>query len=494
MESNPRVRAAELVRAGRMDEAIALLREATRRSPDDAGAWAELAGALAAANRADLALPAWERVIALAPLVAAGHAGRGRALQALARPAEAAAAFERALSLAADAHDARYGLAMIAFNAGQPAAAEAHARRLPPDPTKDWLLARIAGARGDFEGVRTMIEPLLPGLADASRADALLLLAEALDRLGRTSDAFAAAMQGKAIQHRLFAPRAAGREGETARLRRLIGWFKDLDPWLPTDAPPTDECVGHVFLVGFPRSGTTLLEQALAAHPQVTALEEAPTLAEARREFMATPEGLERLARLAGSEADRWRADYWRVVREHGADPAGRVFLDKAPAGTSDLPLIARLFPRAKILFAVRDPRDVVLSCAMNAFQMNALTYAFTSLADTAACYDAAMVLARDYRRILPLDVREVRYERLAEDFAGEVRAIAGFLGLAFDPAMTDPAAAARSRSVRTPSATHVRSGVDRRGLDRWRAYAAELAPVGEALAPWVEAWGYPAD
>jgi tetratricopeptide (TPR) repeat protein len=491
MDPHVRARAAELLRAGRMDEAIGLLREAVRQSPSDVAAVAELATALATANRPDLALPAWEQVVALAPATAAGHTGRGRALQALARPDEAVAAFKRALALAPTAHDARFGLAMAGFNAGDLDTAEGHARRLPDDPARDWLLARISMSRGDFAGVLTILEPLLPKLADGPRADALLLQAEALDRLGRPAEAFAAAMEGKAIQHRLFAGRAAGREGETARLIRLAAFFSKADPWPRAEAPGSDECEGHVFLVGFPRSGTTLLEQALAAHPRVVALEEAPTLAEARREFMATPQGLQRLSRLAGSEADRWRAEYWRVVREHGVEPNGKVFLDKAPAGTSDLALAARLFPNAKILFAVRDPRDVVLSCAMNAFQMNALTYAFTSLEETAACYASTMALAREYRRVLPLDLREVRYERLAADFAVEVGAIASFLGLPFDEAMTEPAAAARNRSVRTPSAAHVRAGVDRRGLDRWRGYAAELGPVKAVLAPWVEAWGY---
>jgi len=195
---------------------------------------------------------------------------------------------------------------------------------------------------------------------------------------------------------------------------------------------------------------------------------------------------------LGAAEADRWRARYWQVVREHGVRPEGRIFVDKAPAGTLNLPVVAKLFPEARILFAVRDPRDVVLSCAMNAFQMNSLTYAFTSLAGSAACYDAAMGLARVYHGLLPLAVREVRYERLVEDFAGELEAICAFIGAPFEAAMTDVGATALGRAVRTPSAAHVREGVNRRGLARWRAYAAELAPVGDTLAPWVRAFGYP--
>ncbi|HEY5288654.1 MAG TPA: sulfotransferase [Caulobacteraceae bacterium] len=484
-----------LRRAGRMDEAIALLRAETARAPRDPAAWANLADCLAAANRPDLALAAWERVLTLAPRSVPALVGKGRALQALARPAEAAGAFEAALAAAPEAGEARFSLAMLAFDAGSLDSAAAHAARLPDTPAAKWLAARIAAARGEFERARDILQAMAPGLADAPRADALMLLGSVLDRLGEPSRAFRAALDGKAIQHRLFAPRAAGREGETAKLKRLAAWFETADPapWATAPDPYTDEANGHVFLVGFPRSGTTLLEQALAGHSDIVALEEAPTLADAYQEFLTGPDGLSRLARIDPSEADRWRGRYWQVVRQHGVDPAGRLFLDKAPAGTLNLPLVAKLFPRAKILFAIRDPRDVVLSCAMNAFQMNALTYAFTSVAETAACYDAAMTLARVYRHVLPLTVKDVRYETLVEDFAGELAAISAFLGIAFSPTMTDIAGTTRGRVVRTPSSADVRGGLNRRGLARWRDYAAELAPVTDALRPWIEAFGYPA-
>jgi hypothetical protein len=246
-----------------------------------------------------------------------------------------------------------------------------------------------------------------------------------------------------------------------------------------------------VFLLGFPRSGTTLIEQALAGHPRIVTLEEAPTLAEPYQVFLKSAEGPGRLAGLSPDEAQAWRARYWQVVRAHGIDPMGRVFLDKAPAETLSLPVIAKLFPRARILFAVRDPRDVVLSCFINGFQMNAMTYAFTTLVGAAACYGANMKLAGVYRALLPLSLREVRYEALIEDFGGELKAIAAFIGLEYHPAMADVAATAERRIVHTPSAAHVRAGVNRQGLAHWRAYAAELTPVAKALAPWIEQFGY---
>jgi hypothetical protein len=413
----------------------------------------------------------------------------------MARPAEAASAFEAALKIEPSDFDARFGLALLAFEAGDYDGAATTLAPLPPSAATSWLLARISAAGGDFEQARATLERVLPGLSDGPRADALLMLAHALDRLGRPTEAFRAAMEGKAIQRRLFSARAAGHETETAKLKRLRAWFETAGPMAAGSSAPQDESgvAGHVLLVGFPRSGTTMLEQALGAHPEIVTLEEAPTLGDHYAAFLSGAQGLERLSRISEDEAARWRARYWEVVRQHGVDPNGRVFLDKAPAGTLNLPLVARLFPAAKVLFAVRDPRDVVLSCAMNAFQMNALTYEFTSLSQTAACYDAAMGLASVYRRVLPLAVHEVRYEKLVAGFAQELTAITGFIGVPFDPATTDVAASARGRAVRTPSAAQVREGLNSGGVERWRAYRNEIAPVAGVLAPWVEAFGYPA-
>ena len=497
-----RIVAQALRKAGRFDEAIALHQRGVGLAPGEAALWADLADCLFAARRPEPALTAWDRAIALAPGSAAPLSGKARVLHSLSRVSDAEALYRRALMLEPEAFDANFGLARLAFEAGRLDEAEgltgAQLAREPGRIDTRWLAARIAFGRGEAEAARALFQGLLTEarLDPAQRAETLLALGEALDALGRTADAFAAAVEGKAIQRRLFAQRAAGREGEVAKLKRLAAWFRGADPaaWAPAPrrAPRSGrEPAGHVFLVGFPRSGTTLLEQALAGHPNVVALEEAPTLATHQARFLGDAEGCADLARLGADDADAWRARYWAEVAAHGVDIGGRVFLDKAPAGTLRLPLVAKLFPDAKVLFAVRDPRDVVLSCLRNAFQMNAMTYAFTALEETAACYRACMELARVYRGVLTLDLAEVRHETLVEDFDAELERIAGLVGLEPHPAMSDVAATAARRSVRTPSAPQVRTGLNRKGVARWRAYADELAPVMATLAPWVEGFGY---
>jgi hypothetical protein len=448
------------------------------------------------------ALAAWDRALAARPRDAGLMCGKASVLQSLARTAEAAALFAAADAAEPGHLQAGVGLAMIALETGDLAAAGGHAARLAalhgPQPPVAWLAGRVAMARGEPAAAEAHLAPLAddPALSPEQRADVLLLRGEALDALGRTAEAFASAVRGKSILQALNTARAASREGEVEKLRRLKAWFEAADPadWAAApqgaDDGPGPVFPDPVFLVGFPRSGTTLLEQLLAGHPDVSALEEAPTLAEPYAEYMTDSKGLARLAALSPEAAAAGRARYWRTVRELGGEP-GRVFLDKAPAGTLYLPLVAKLFPRAKVLFAVRDPRDVVLSCLRHNFQMNAMTFCFTALDHAAACYDACMGLAEVYRRVLPLDLTEARHEALVADLPGELARLAAFLGLEVTPGMADIAATAARRTVRTPSARQVRAGLNTAGLGRWRAYAHELAPVMGALAPWVRRYGY---
>ena len=427
--------------------------------------------------------------------------GKGRVLQSLGRVAEARALYRQALAREPERFDAVFSLALLALEAGDWAGAERWAAPLrakyPDALNLTWLGARLALGRGDAAAAHRELSLLCrdPRLGPEQRADALLMLAETLDRLGRPSEAFEAAVAGKALQRRRFAERAASRESAVARFERIAAWFRGADPapWreAPAQSGTPGEATVHTFLVGFPRSGTTLLEQALAGHSRVAALEEAPTLAAAHAEFMSSSDGLARLARLSPDEAAIWRARYWAEVAAHGVDVSGRLFLDKAPAGTVDLPLMAKLFPDARILFAVRDPRDVVLSCLRNNFQLNAMTYAFTDLQATAACYASGMTLAEIYRGVLPQTWLEVRHETLIGDFGPGLATICGFLGLEPEPGMTDVAATARARSVRTPSAPQVRAGLNRKGVGRWRAYEDQLGPVLPILEPWVRRFGY---
>lgn len=155
------------------------------------------------------------------------------------------------------------------------------------------------------------------------------------------------------------------------------------------------------------------------------------------------------------------------------------------------LPLIHLLFPNAKIIFALRDPRDVVTSCFTQQFLLNAAMFQFLSLETTARYYDAVMRLAETARARLPLDLHVVRYEDLVADFDSEVASLLRFLDLPWDERVHGFHDTARSRLIRTPSAAQVRQPLYASSVARWRRYERQLEPVLPKLKPWLEAYGY---
>jgi tetratricopeptide (TPR) repeat protein len=491
---------AALLAQGRFDEAISLFRHQAALYPYQVSSWTALANSLVIASRSDAAIIAYDAALRIDPLSTAALCGKARILQTQSQVAAARALFEEALHTEASCPEASLGLAKLAIEEGDWTNAEAWAEKLSltaPGAEQAWLAARIALGRGDMAGAERRLRTLLTDfpLDSLQRADALLMLSAALDATSRYEEAFASASEGKKLQRRFYAERAAGRETELAKMARLNAWFKTCDPtpWLEHAAPlPIEHTADqHVFLLGFPRSGTTLLEQVLAAHPMVQALEEAPTLAAPYAEFLTTSQGLQHLSSLCADEQNAWRARYWSDVKRFGSGVRPNVFIDKNPAGSLYLPLIAKLFPNALVLFAVRDPRDVVWSCFRNNFQINAMTYAFTDLADTAACYDACMEMVTVYRRVLPLNLMEVRHEALVADFDGVLARVCNFVGVDVTPEMADVATTTRRRVVRTPSAPQLREGLNTKGVGRWRKYEAELQPVLPILDRWVTRFGH---
>jgi hypothetical protein len=168
------------------------------------------------------------------------------------------------------------------------------------------------------------------------------------------------------------------------------------------------------------------------------------------------------------------------------------VFVDKHPLSTVRLPLIFKVFPDAKIIFTVRDPRDVVLSCFRRSFRMNAVNYEFNDLERAARMYDAVMTAGATYFARLPLKVHQVRYEDLVADFEREGRALCEFLGVAWTDKLKD--FAATDRAIATPSSTQVRRGLYEEGAGQWRNYAEPMATVIPILHPWIERFGYAND
>ncbi len=328
-----------------------------------------------------------------------------------------------------------------------------------------------------------------------ARANAQNFLGDALDAQNRTAEAFAAYEAANSGLKTIFRERfeVPGEESGTEFVTRWQREFESTSDQAWTPPIGEDEVPSPAFVLGFPRSGTTLLGQILASHPQISTLEEKPLLREANLEFMIPPGRLGALASLSTVGRQHYRDLYRQHVREAGGDADGRLIVDQSPFDTLYLPVIAKLFPNAKIVFAVRDPRDVVLSCFRRLFVLNLYVYEFLTLESTARFYDATMRLQESYRSKLQLSVHSVKNEDLIADFEGTTRGLCAFLGVPWDQGMADFAQRSKARGVATPSATQVARGINSEGVGQWRRYAGEMREVLPLLAPWVEKFGYEA-
>ena len=416
---------------GRVSDAERLLQRAIAIGPNDLGSRNALGLCLLRLERPAEALTQFDELLRLDPSLSFAHASRGNALFSLGAVDEAQGSYHRALEIDANQGVALAGLARIAASRGAHADARVWAEKslaaLPGFP--DALLSLAAAELGERSPNRAEVRlrALLTDtrLAPLERAYATGLLGDTLDAKSLPADAFAAYTACNQQLREIYAARFSDGPGALEYARSLTRFFQGAArDWQPAEPAADDraDARGHVFLLGFPRSGTTLLEVVLEGHPDVVSLEEHELLIDSVREFMRRPADLERLMRADAAVLEPLRSSYWRLAAGAGIDVSGKVFVDKHPLNTLKLPLIARLFPRAKILFACRDPRDVVLSCFRHRFQMSAPIYELLTLEGAARYYDAVMQLAVCLTGALKLDMCLVRHEDVVTEFMREMQ------------------------------------------------------------------------
>ena len=408
---------------------------------------------------------AYERAAALDPQYPDPVASLAWRAQEEHRLAEARTLADRALVLAPGNVLAQLTLARVKLRENEPAPAAA-------------LCERLLG-----EGTLSITNQII---AQGS-------LAEAHHQLDRFDEAFEGYTRANELQREQCAATFAQAQGplSPAGIARLTRFVAELDCTGWSFAPDTGST--PAFLVGFPRSGTTLLEQVLASHPQLATLEEQDTLHEAARELMNSDSAMQRWPSLAGTEIERQRAQYWQRVHALVSPPPSAVFVDKQPLNAVMLPLIYRLFPKARVILALRDPRDVVLSCFQQRFGMNEAMYQLLRLDTATEYYDAVMRLVRLSRERFPLQVHAIKYEDVLADFEDTIRGAIGFLGLDWDENLRRYADTARRRTITTPSAAQVVRPLYGSAHGKWRHYRRFLEPYLAALAPWVDEFGYEA-
>jgi tetratricopeptide (TPR) repeat protein len=454
-----------LASMGRREEAAAAYRRAVAIQPDYFHAWNNLGALLLADGRGEEAIVCLRRLVELRPQAPSSICNLARALEMANQLDEAGELVGRVLAL--NPHHAQARL----------------------------LMATIERRQGRTEEARhRLIELIDPNLSDpAIAASAFLALGLVLDQKGEYARAFRAFRQGNSIRGQL----AEAQEPERlhATIERYRDWFtaERMAAWA---GRADDDPRPPVFFVGFPRSGTTLMEQMLAAHPDIVTTGERSPLAG----VIAALPGLVGdsadypafLADLTPTQVEAARRAFWDSAEASlGAVVHERQLVDKTPLNIIELGLISRVLPSARIVVALRDPRDVCLSCYMQEFEQNAAMANFFDLDGTARFYGAVMNLWRHYRTAMPLPYLEYRYEELVGDPGPTLRRVLEFIGVPWAPEVLRHQETARARFVDTPSRDAVTQELYDRAVGRWRHYADEMQTVLPHLDGFVDEFGY---
>ncbi|HXR03873.1 MAG TPA: sulfotransferase [Verrucomicrobiae bacterium] len=381
--------------------------------------------------------------------------------------------------------------------------AELVARILHANPSNAAALfvqARLERLAGHWESAEKKLRRFLSesGMDVESRASGCYELGGVLDAQKRYDDAMGAWLEAK----KLLRP-YAGRE--TERLQRIQARTSETEKMISADilhqwfdfGAQLQPARRFALLCGHPRSGTTLLEQVLDSHGDILSLEESFVFDEEasqplRRNF---PEETPVLTVLASATADRLRqsrADYFHFAEKIlGEAVGGRLLLDKNPALNPAIPAVVRIFPEAKFLVALRDPRDVCLSCFMQPLDINIVSSAYLSLEGTVTQYASAMGLWRAMQPRLKNPAIEIRYEELVNDPESVSRRVLDFLGVNWDERVLRFHEHARNKVVRSPTSMDVTKPIFKTAIGRWRNYQKYLEPYLEKLEPFSKAFGY---
>ena len=516
------------LRLGRLQEAADNFHRAVSMAPELAEAWFNLGIVHERLQRWEDAASCHEKAALAAPTYCKAWEARARMAWELGQFQQVVPLYERALALKEDHLPAHRGLLQFLGQSNQPEAlaeALARARRALGE---EHPLARLhEGFMADAEGNLVQARACLEGIViddagDGASAeedlgslhDERLRLARLARLCDQLDDADAAMEHARAANH--LAQKMARRRG--VRKETFLGFVENrrryftpenVRQWPATTrgaAPAKPEGQGPggaeqpVFIIGFPRSGTTLLDSLLRGHPDLEVFEETDAVSSlVNRLAGPADEDLSRLARLSEQEAAALRALYFEgLARRRAAQNAaergrpGATTVDRFALNIIYLGELCRVFPQARFILALRHPADCVLSCFMQTFYETSANASFHTLEDGARLYDSVFSLWRQQVEALKPKLIQVKYESLIDDPEKTCRPVLDFIGATWRPELLDHQRAARQRAfISTPSHNQVILPLYSQAKGRWRRYRKELAPVLPILEPWRRYFGY---
>jgi Flp pilus assembly protein TadD len=407
-----------------------------------------------------------------------------------------------ALKLQPDDTAAQYHLLMLLTRTNRNQEALPYARRIcekqPRHPGSNILLAMIESDLGQRDEARRRLEQVIAdNLEREQTARAYNELAVILDKQGQYSAAFKALQQASAINAQLPQNQAVSHSYVFDCLDKYRNGFDHalLNRW-PAAELCNDKLPAPAFLIGFLRSGTTLTEQVLGAHPGIIATDESSIIHELSLE-LANISGIindtpQALKSIDIAQARALRQFFWQRMREeYGEQVMKKRLIDKNALNTIDLGLISSLFPEARILFALRDPRDVCISCFMQSFTATPATVNLLSWPGIIRQYTAVMNYWLYLREQMPSQYLQLRYEDCVTDFETSYRQVFEFLGVEWRDEVLRYHQRAKQRYISTPSFAAVSRPIYQTAVARWKRYESSIQDDLPQVHRLITAFGY---
>jgi tetratricopeptide (TPR) repeat protein len=478
-------------------KALALYDSITRRYPGMAVGWYEYGNAAVKSRKFDLAGRAWARAAELAPNNAELLAMIGHQYQGIRQSGQACAFFARASAADAKAINPRISLAVVAEKMNRLPEARAAVEDCLRINAQDDQARYFSAVLDRREGKAETAEAKLRDLINSGprhlfvRYAARYELAQILDRSERFHEAMRWLAEAKEMvlnltdAKRLMQAYDQGAESvrrfTQSQPKNILHTWSHFFPERKRSAIPS-----LAFLGGHPRSGTTLLEQVLDAHPGVAAADEPVAFLE-----VLQPE-FHRSTQLTSPRVNELRRLYLEALgRDLGGGIAGKLLIDKNPSPTARLPLWLRVFPELRVLIALRDPRDVVISCYFQNIPLNSTNVNFLSFERLAKHYGDLMDVWLTVREWPGFAWRETRYEDLVADLAKEGRRVTEFMGLTWHEEQGRFYEKSAKKQLFSPTYQDVTQPVYRRSVARWHAYEKYLSPILPVLDRYCRVFGY---
>jgi tetratricopeptide (TPR) repeat protein len=490
------------------DEAITCYEQALKLAPTHAGLMVDLSRAYALRYRYEDAEALVERACRLHPDDATLQIMLGRTYFLIQQFDRAIECFQQALSLdlpTSRRAETLYELTRMyerLHRLDEARAAALESLKLEPhQAVLQYLLGLIDRRAGNLPEAEQRFQNVVESTTAVSHtvADAWYQLSAISEKKGDHQQAYQRVCSAKevldkdAASHRYDAAdieRTARKTFASTSAEHFQRWSQHREMFKPLGR-------GLALLTSHPRSGTTLLEQVLDSHPQLVSGDELQVMADLVYLPLCTPWPTgtpvpQIMDETPNGRIEQARQEYWRAMS--GAlrqDIGDRLLLDKNPALTGLLPIVARVFPEMKIVFALRDPRDVVTSCCFQQLPLNPVSVHFLTLESTAHHYAATMQTWLKFRDMIQNPWIEVRYENMVADLESEVRKVIEFLELPWDESVLEYRARAQQKHVHSPTYEAVTKPVYSTSIGRWKHYAAQLEPCLEILKPYIDKFGY---